>query len=71
MTNMTVNGVTTTQACGQEQHEYYMSGTGRRRKRRCSYDYRHTDGELFSCTKSNLEECKAAKDAWLKTKEVA
>ena len=70
MTNMTVNGVTTTKSPGQEQYESYLSNTrinGKRQKRIC-YDYRHTDGELFSCTKPTLEQCREARDAWLERK---
>ena len=33
------------------------------------YDYRHTDGELFSCVKPTLDECRAARDKWLTAKE--
>jgi hypothetical protein len=37
-------------ARGQEQHETFKSSTTR--KKAVQYDYRHTDGELFSCVKS-------------------
>ena len=32
------------------------------------YDYRHTDGELFSCVKPTLDECRATRDKWLTAK---
>lgn len=34
-------------------------------KKRCQYDYRDTDGELFSCVAPTLEECRAKRDIWL------
>jgi len=52
-------------AKGQEQHETFET-----RKKAVQYDYRHTDGELFSCVKSTLNSCKAARDAWLQKKAV-
>lgn len=47
---------------GQEQYESF-TGFGRRES--VQYDYRHTDGELFSCVKPTLEACKQARDLWL------
>ena len=49
---------------GEEQHEYY---TDRSRKKRClcQYDYRASDGELFSCIKLTLDACRAARNEWL------
>lgn len=62
---MTVNGVTTTNAPGQEQYETFTMRLGRKPKRRVQYDYRHTNGRLFSCVRPTLEACRAARDAWL------
>jgi len=70
MTKMTVNGVTTTKALGQEQYETFFSKVGGKKKSYCAYDYRHTDGELFSCVKPTLDACRAARDEWLKKKAV-
>ena len=42
---------------------------GRRKRTLVQYDYRHTDGELFSCVKPTLEECRATRDKWLTAKE--
>ena len=61
MTKMTKNGVSTTAALGQEQFENFTRKVGRQ-------DYRHTDGELFSCVRPTLDACRAARDAWLGTK---
>jgi len=55
---------------GQEQYEAFKSNVTR--KKAVQYDYRHTDGELFSCVRPTLESCRAARDAWLeKDKEEA
>lgn len=66
MTSMTVNGVTTTKAPGQEQYETFTRKIGRQTKKYCQYDYRHTDGELFSCVKLTLDACRKERDEWLK-----
>ena len=68
MTNMTVNGVTTTKTPGQEQFETFTMKSGRKLKKFVSYDYRSTDGELFSCIKPTLNACREARDAWLEKK---
>jgi hypothetical protein len=34
------------------------------------YDYRHTNGELYSTLQETLEQCRALRDKWLKTKGV-
>jgi hypothetical protein len=54
-------------APGCEQYERFRSSA--LRKDLIQYDYRHTDGELFSCVKKTLEDCRAARDAWLQKKE--
>lgn len=64
-TKMTVNGVSVCPT-GEERHEYFtLSLSPRRKKRFCQYDYRHTDGELFSCVAPTLEECRVKRDIWL------
>ena len=68
MTTMTKNGVSTTTAAGQEQYEYLNYTYGRKTRRMVQYDYRHTDGVLFSCVRNTLEECRIARDIWLKNK---
>jgi hypothetical protein len=53
---------------GNEQHEIY-NAPGRGSKpgpKRCQYDYRHTDGVLFSCTAKSLEDARARRDKWVK-----
>ena len=45
-------------------------GVGRRKRTLVQYDYRHpADGELFSCVKPTLDECRTARDKWLTTKK--
>ena len=62
-TRMTVNGVSVCPT-GEERHEYFTPAFARRTKKRfCQYDYRHTDGELFSCV-----ECRRKRNEWLQRK---
>ena len=61
-TKMTINGVSTCQSAGTENYEKFQTGIGRRKRTLVQYDYRHTDGELFSCVKPTLDECRAARD---------
>lgn len=70
MTTMTQNGVSTTTQLGTEKYETFIA-SGRRWKGvvNFQYDYRHTDGELFSCVKTSLEACRAARDLWLSKKK--
>ena len=66
-TRMTANGVSTTTAPGTEQYEVLYIGF-RPRGKRYQYDYRHTDGELFSCVAPTLTECRRKRDKWLNKK---
>lgn len=50
---------------GEEQHEVFFTGIGRRQKKMVQYDYRARDGELFSCVRHTLENCRRARDEWL------
>lgn len=68
-TRVNINGVSTCTEAGTEKYERFQLGIGRRKKHLVQYDYRHTDGELFSCVKSTLDECRAARDKWLTTKK--
>lgn len=58
---MTVNGVSVC-AIGQENYERFEA---RRGKWFYQYDYRHTDGELFSIVLSTLERYRQERDKWL------
>ncbi len=48
---------------GQEQYTAYISNISRNTE--VQYDYRHTNGELFSCVKPTLIDCRQAKDNWI------
>ena len=50
---------------GEEQHEVFFAGVGRRRKKMVQYDYRAVNGELFSCVRLFLEDCRRARNKWL------
>ena len=67
-TRMTINGVSTCMEAGTEKYEKFQTGIGRRKRALVQYDYRHTDGELFSCVKPTLDECRTARDKWLTAK---
>jgi Domain of unknown function, B. Theta Gene description (DUF3873) len=54
---------------GQEQYEEFISNLGRKKTKKVQYDYRHTNGKLFSCIANNLEEARSKKDEWLKTQQ--
>ena len=58
---MTVNGVSVCPT-GQENYERFEA---RRGKWFYQYDYRHTDGELFSIVFPTLERCRQERDKWL------
>ncbi len=62
---MTMHGISTTTAPGQEQYEYFRGSKrpGKPAPKLCQYDYRHPDGERFSCVGKSLEDCRAKRDA--------
>ena len=66
---MTINGVSTCTIAGAEKYEKYQSGIGRKRRTLVQYDYRHVDGDIFSCVCATLEECRKKRDEWMKRKE--
>ena len=59
-----INGCSTCPA-GKEQYEWYTYRSGRKVRKMVQYDYRHTDGELFSCVAPSLEDARKRRDAWL------
>ncbi len=67
-TKMTANGVSTTTTPGTEQYEVFYTRYRTRRKKHYQYDYRHTDGELYSCVAYTLKECRQRRDEWLNKK---
>ena len=67
-TEMTINGVSTCTTLGTEKYEKFYSGL-RPKKSMIQYDYRHTDGELFSTVAPTLEQCREKRNLWLTKKE--
>ena len=51
---MTAFGVSTTTTPGTEQYDIFYNAH-RPRHKHYQYDYRHTDGELFSCVAGTLK----------------
>lgn len=67
MKSLNENGVSTCKA-GQENYVYFnLTPRPRRKSRYCQYDYRHTDGQLFSTVAPTLEKCREKRDLWLQT----
>ena len=66
---MTINGVSTCTEAGTEKYEQFQIGIGRHKRTLVQYDYRPPDGELFSCVKPKLDECRTAREKWLPAKE--
>jgi hypothetical protein len=62
------NGVSVC-AAGQENYTTFTA-MGNRMKGTVffQYDYRHTNGELFTCVKPSLEKCRGERDEWLRSK---
>lgn len=52
---------------GEEQFENYFSRISKRWF--WQYDYRHTDGELFSCVANNQKEAREKRDKWISKRE--
>ncbi len=67
---MTENGISVCPT-GEERYEFFnASARPRRAARFCQYDYRHTDGRLFSCVATTLERCREKRDYWLENGEL-
>jgi hypothetical protein len=54
---------------GQENYTTFIAGAFRGTEY-FQYDYRHTDGELFSTVAKSLEECRKRRDEWLSKMQV-
>ena len=52
---------------GKENYTTFIAGAFRGTEY-YQYDYRHTDGELFSTVAKSLEECRKRRDEWLSEK---
>lgn len=68
MESISVNGISVCPR-GEERYVYFnLMPRLRKKGRYCQYDYRHTDGELFSCVKPTLERYREERDKWLQKK---
>ena len=56
-------------ANGQEQFERYQSTVVNRQM--VQYDYRYTDGDLFSCVAHTLLQARRKRDRWLESKSIS
>lgn len=51
---------------GEERYSYLnLHPSKRLRNRYCQYDYRHTNGQLFSCVAPSLDRYREKRDTWL------
>lgn len=66
-TRMTTGGVSTCQTAGTEKYEKF-SFAHRPQKTYVQYDYRDTNGTLFSIVRPTVEECRDKRDEWLRAK---
>lgn len=51
---------------GTENYETFYTMVRRKRTKLIQYDYRSEDGELFTCVKPTLTECRKARDEHFK-----
>ena len=68
MTTLNKNGVSTTRALGTENFETFAHPF----VKNCNliqYDYRHTNGQLFTCVGGSLKQCRERRNAWLHINE--
>lgn len=49
-----------------ENYEAFMTKLRGKSVRKVQYDYRTTDGKLFTCVGANLEDCRRRRDEWLR-----
>ena len=54
---------------GQEQFEKYQSRVTNRQM--VQYDYRHKDGQLFSCVAHTILQARRKRDCWLEAKSIS
>ncbi len=68
MQSLNRNGVSITQTLGEEKFVKCRLGAFKGQIF-YQYDYRHTDGELFSTVAKTLAECRRRRDKWIEKKE--
>lgn len=64
--NTDIKGCTSTTEAGSEQYENFRTKVNGRYQNFVQYDYRHTNGALFSCVKPTLTQCREARDKAIK-----
>ena len=67
MQSLNKNGVSITQTPGEEKYVKCCLGAFRGQIY-YQYDYRNTDGELFSTLAKTLDECRRQRDKWIEKK---
>ena len=67
MLSLNKNGVSITQTPGEEKYVKCCLGAFRGQIY-YQYDYRHTDGKLFSTLAKTLDECRRQRDKWIEKK---
>ena len=68
MQSLNRNGVSITQTPGEEKFVKFRSSAFKGRTF-YQYDYRHTDGELFSTVAKTLAECHRRRNEWIIAKK--
>lgn len=68
-TKLTKNGISTTITPDTERYERFMSAHRGKHTLFYQYDYRATDGTLFSTVAKTLKECRQRRDEWLAKKK--
>lgn len=63
--SLTENGLTTTKELGTENYEIFQTRVNGRYQWFVQYDYRHTNGALFSCVAPTLTEARRKRDLQL------
>lgn len=69
MNTITINGISVCPAAEERYVFFDLLPRIRSKGRYCQYDYRHTDGTLFSTVAPSLERCRAKRDEWLQQKQ--
>ena len=68
-TRLTENGISTTITPDTERYERFMSAHRGKHTLFYQYDYRATDGTLFSTVAKTLKECRQRRDEWFAKKK--
>ena len=63
------HGCSTCKAPGTEKYEAFPATIRRKKVWMYQYDYRHTDGELFSTVAPSLDICRQRRNVWLTNKK--